>query len=217
MSGMPTLLSNARLQLPKDDAEAQQRIQHLIDFTRNDAEFAEAEISDDMRRVRSHHAVATWAAVETTIEHTLVNHVRQVPDADKLILAHMPAVKSRSIKTSTMRGAMSTVRAWESELSQTETMERQLEMLRAFSLNISLEGDNSRALSEMAGLRDVILHNAGLIDPQFLKRCPWRSDSAGDRVAINFVTMESYFDAASDFAEKLMKAVVSSPYMEVGS
>jgi hypothetical protein len=212
-SGTPSLLSALRHRISSDDKEVQEAIQRLIYFTKNDAEFAKEEISDNFRRVRSHHLVAIWSAVETTIEHMLVNHIRMVPDADKIISAHVPTIKPRQIKRITIREANRTIRAWEGELSHIkELMEKQLEMLRVFGINITLDPSISRSLSEMSGLRNVIVHNAGLIDQPFLDNCPWRSDTVGDRVIIDQMSMTRWFDAAIDFAKKLTAATVSSTY-----
>jgi hypothetical protein len=217
MSEIPILLSFIQNMLQESNVEIEGNIRRLINQSQSYAEFAETEVSDGMQRTSSHHAVAVWAAIETTIEHTLVNHVCQVPNAIDLILSHAPSLKPRNLRTARSDGAKLVIRAWESQLPQQETMERLLEMLRVFGLNITLEGSNSRILSEMAGLRDVILHNAGIADRKFLDRCPWRLDRVGGRVTVNRGTMSLYVDAAIDFAKKLLNAVLGSPYLQMAN
>jgi hypothetical protein len=47
------------------------------------------------------------------------------------------------------------------------TMKRQLLMLQAFGLHIALKPGNEQLLSELAGLRNVILHREGVVDQRF--------------------------------------------------
>lgn len=214
MVGLPNILVAAAHQIPQDNAKAQANMRKLIDHSHVNSGFAEQEQKTDFQRIRSHQAVAVWAAVETSIEHLLVNLIRRLPDAEALILAHTPNAKLKPDRMkASVQGAKSAIQRWEPLLPATETMERQVAMLGALQLSVSLAEGNSRTLSEMAGLRDVILHNAGIFDQRFRERCPWRTEVVGAQVTFDRSSMLRYYDAAHDFALALMRAVIKSPYM----
>lgn len=214
MVGLPTILAAATRQIPADNTKAQANMRALIEQSHVNSGFAEQEQKTGFQRIRSHQAVAAWAAVETSIEHLLVNLIRRLPDAERLILAHTPNAKLKPDRMkASVQGAKSAIQQWERLLFATETMERQIAMLSAFQLNVSLLEGSSRMLSEMAGLRDVILHNAGIFDQRFRERCPWRSEAVGAHVAFDRTSMTRYYDAAHDFALALIRAIIASPYM----
>lgn len=214
MVSLPTILAAASQQIPADNVRAQVNMRKLAERSQVNSGFAEQEQKTDFQRIRSHQAVAAWAAVETSIEHLLVNLIRRVPDAEALILAHAPGTKLKSDRmTESVQDAKFAIKAWERRLDETETMARQIDMLRAFRLQVVVSEGSSRTLSEMAGLRDVILHNAGIFDQRFRERCPWRPEPVGGRVTFDREAMIRYYGATYEFALALMGAVSTSPYI----
>lgn len=94
-------------------------------------------------------------------------------------------------------------------------MGRQLLMLQALGLHIEFSPGNEQLLSELAELRNVILHRGGIVDQRFKDKCPWRPDKIGDRVRVSYELMKRYFEGAGDFAVKLIGAVAKSPYVYI--
>ena len=87
-------------------------------------------------------------------------------------------------------------------------------MLGAFGLKITLDENKQKLLSELSELRNVILHHGGFVDQKFKEKCPWRNEMVGDRINIDSELLGLYFDAASEFAKKLMQEAAKSSYIK---
>ena len=211
----PILLAVAREQVPNPTPQTKDVWQQLINMSAGDFGFAEKEAANGFNTLFSHAAVGTWGAIETSIENTLLNHIRKVPDVETLIRANAPALKDKDLRRGLEGGASEALlKRWEGSLPDSlTTMGRQIFILGAFGLHIALEPSNEQLLSELAELRNVILHRGGVIDRRFKNKCPWRSDKVGDRVLVSYELMRRYFEVAGDFAVKLIGAVVKSPYI----
>jgi hypothetical protein len=209
------LLAVAREQIPNPTAQIKDTWQQLINLSAGDFGFAEKEAATGFNTLFSHAAVGTWGAIETSVENTLLNHIRKVPDVESVIRANAPALKDKDLRRGLERGAPEILlKRWEGSLPDTlTTMGRQLLMLQAFGLHIALNSTDEQLLSELAELRNVILHRGGIVDHRFKAKCPWQSDMIGDRVHVSYELMGRYFEGAGQFAVKLIGAVVKSPYI----
>jgi hypothetical protein len=211
----PTYLSFTQAHLPADRSETQAAIMRLMQFAKTDAAFAAEEIKNEFNTVLSHHAVAIWAAVESTIEQLLINHIRKAPDSKERILASHPAIKGERLKTTTERDARSTIRIWESSLTERSTIERAILMLNAFGVALQLDSNTKRQLTEMAEMRNVILHRRGRADQRLLEKCSWLRVKVGQEVRINPERLGGYIDASHKFAIELMGRLTKSPYIYI--
>jgi hypothetical protein len=213
----PILLAIAREQIPNPTDQTKDTFQKLINLSAGDFGFAEKEATTGFNTLFSHAAVGTWGAIETSIENTLLNHIRKVSDVETVIRANAPAMKDKDLRRGLEGGAPEILlKRWEGSLPNTlTTMRRQLLMLQAFGLHITLNPGNEQLLSELAELRNVILHRGGVVDQRFKDKCPWRSDKIGDRMRVSYELMRHYFEAAGDFAVKLIGTVVKSPYVYI--
>jgi hypothetical protein len=211
----PLLLAIAREQIPNPTDQTKDAWQQLINLSAGDFGFAEEEAATGFNTLFSHAAVGTWGAIETSIENTLLNHIRKVSDVETVIRTSAPTLKDKDLRRGLEGGAPGALlKRWEGLLPDTlTTMGRQLLMLQAFGLYISLKPGSEQLLSELAELRNVILHRGGVVDQRFKDKCPWRPDEIGDRMLVSHELMGSYFEAAGDFAVTLIGAVAKSPYI----
>jgi hypothetical protein len=67
-----------------------------------------------------------------------------------------------------------------------------------------------RALMELSATRDVIVHQLGRADDQFVRCCPWLNLKTGDAVRINNPKFFSYQKACSWYALELSFAGATS-------
>ena len=214
-AGLPSILTSAYRHIPESNQQAREGIQKLIEITSQNVAFAEEERDRSFQRIRTHHVVATWAAIETTVEHLLINLILRVDDAETRIRTLYPDIKLKfAQREASPVSAKRALQAWERQLNSKKPTERQVEMLKAFGLDVQLDDRSHRPLSELAALRNVIVHNAGFVDQRFLDACDWRLESVGDRIYYDTATMVAYFDAAIDFASKLSRAVMASDFMQ---
>ena len=215
--GTTILLAIAREQIPSPTDQIREAFQRAIDISAGDFGFAEKEAANGFNTLFSHAAVGTWGAIETSVENTLLNHIRKVPDVEARIRASAPELKDKDLRRGLEGGSAETLlKRWEGSLQDAATtMRRQLLMLKAFGLHIELNPDNEQLLSELAELRNVILHRGGVVDQRFKDKCPWRPDAIGDRVRVSYELMGRYFEAAGDFGVKSIGAAVKSPYVYI--
>ena len=66
--------------------------------------------------------------------------------------------------------------------------------------------DQRKILSEMAAIRNVIVHRAGNADARFVDLCPWLDHSVGDTVAVTPDTFSSYVSATSEYVISIVES-----------
>lgn len=59
-------------------------------------------------------------------------------------------------------------------------------------------------LFELGQIRNVIAHNAGHIDRQFLVSCPWHAGRVGDRVLVTTAMVDEFLHAGSAYLHAVM-------------
>lgn len=214
---MPTFLVLAQKALPPDQVHAHTAIKKLIAGAATDAAFAADEIANGFNTIFSHHAVAMWGAVETTIEQTLVSHIRKLPDAAAVVAGSASSLNTGKLRTTTEREAKATIKMWEQAIKIDSAMGRSVKMLKAFDINISLSSDLSRELDEMSEIRNIIVHRAGFADERFMKKCPWTKSKAGDFLTVDRARLDRYISATHKFAVALVGGAVKSKHIEIKS
>jgi hypothetical protein len=96
----------------------------LLDLSRRDNSFAKEEIENGFNTIGSHHAITTCAAIETTIERTLVNLILKVPSSSEIIAKKSPNLNVKKIRTSSLEEAKRTIRIWEVSLPHSNSIDR---------------------------------------------------------------------------------------------
>jgi hypothetical protein len=92
--------------------------------------------------------------------------------------------------------------------------ERQLEV-RGYGGVVPLEV--RRALMQLSATRDVIVHQLGRVDEQFVQCCPWLNLKIGDAVRISNRTFVSYQAASSWYAIELSRRALEAGEVEIPS
>jgi hypothetical protein len=210
---MPLLLEAVRSYAPNAPKKS---FQQMIDLCGQDIPFAKKEQDSGFATIFSHSAVTTWGAIETTIEHILVNHLSRVDGADRLVRESAPNLRDRTLRFTTVREVRTAIRQWEGALPTelSSAVDRAIHMLKAFSIELALGADDVRNLSELAEIRNVLLHQAGSADQRFVDKCPWYRAKVGDKLCVTYEMMQRYFDAAGAFSKALWGSIVKSPYIQ---
>jgi hypothetical protein len=79
-------------------------------------------------------------------------------------------------------------------------------LLKPFGIRPQVAEDQRRDLSELAAVRNVIVHRAGIADARLLQLCPWLKLKVGDPVVVGRETFLRYVDAASSYAASLIES-----------
>lgn len=84
-------------------------------------------------------------------------------------------------------------------------------LLKPLGIIPDISADDHRILNELAAVRNVIVHKAGIADARILKLCPWLGVSLGDNVTIGHEAFIKYVTVASHFAASVIEAAQKVP------
>src|SRR5215208_1114547 len=116
------LLAKAKAQFPNADQAMKSAFQKVIDISKADVGFVQKEEATGYNRLFSHAAVATWGAIESSIENTLLIHIRRIPNAQDLIRSNAPLLKERDLRRAFQGDEPAVIlRPWESSLKDIPT------------------------------------------------------------------------------------------------
>ena len=79
-------------------------------------------------------------------------------------------------------------------------------LLKPFNIDPRLDDKLRRDLNEMAAVRNVIVHRAGIVDDRLLKLCPWLTYKLNDPVRVRRTDVIRYLDASSNYAASLIES-----------
>ena len=191
--------------------------QSFIDFARMTEEpvaIARERESDGLRTLHSNLCVSFWAAIETTVEEILINHLLQFEEAPTKAAAQ---AAPRKLPNGTDReGARDFVRAWEKALGQAgfiNVIKRLSLMLRAFDLVVDLHEEHQRRLTELSEFRNLAVHRRGVIDSRYLAKVPWCTLPVGTPFPLDPATVTTIYEASTTFALGLTVQLLRSPWV----
>lgn len=178
----------------------------------SDSAFAAQEAKTGFKTICTHSAVAIWAAIETAIEQTLLNHIRTLPDSKAMMAAIAPSLSTDKLQTSSEADLRKLLRRWEGALDEPDSIQRAVHMLAAMKLKMSLPEEVRRCLAEMGEVRNAVLHRGGVVDEWFVLKCPWVGLRLGDALVVDEAKLEAFIDAAHKFSVALIGACAASPF-----
>lgn len=213
ISQMEWVLPIVREKVRPDDEKGRKAIESWMEVAATDAPFANDEYEAGCPKTYAHHLGSLWGAIESALEQLLVNHLLFVPSAAGLVAVAPRGLTRSKIKAGDEDEARATVRRWGSTLQSATALAGPLEMLARFSFRVEAPDDVVRQVNELAELRNVILHRAGVVDARFVKKCPGAPWAQGETVRLNETATRGYFDAAGEFALALVTAATKSPHV----
>lgn len=87
-------------------------------------------------------------------------------------------------------------------------------VLEVLGIAPRLNADERKSLSELAAVRNVIVHRASVADQRLLDLCPWLPWRVGEPVKVSKTLFLSYVDAASHYAANIIQAAERSVQRE---
>jgi hypothetical protein len=208
----PWLFRAAIKGLPPGSKSSLLALTRLMNRAQSDSAFAAEEAKNGFRTICAHSAVAIWAAIETAIEQTLLNHIRQVPDSKAMMAAIAPSLKVDKLQTSSEADVRKLLRRWEGALDESDSARRAIQMLAAMKLQLALPEETRRCLTEMGEVRNALLHRGGVVDDWFVSKCHWLGLKPGDALIVDEAKLEAFIDAAHKFSVALIGACAASPF-----
>lgn len=172
-------------------------------------DIAAKETADDLPILHSAASVLIWGALEAAFRDFLIRWLVSHPSAR--VLPEFSNVRVRITEYESLEGEdrmRYLVGMLERELAATlKPGAGRFEcLLKPFGIQPQISDEQRRDLSELAAVRNVIVHQAGIADERLVKLCPWLQIKVGDPVVIGRETFLRYMNATGSFAAALVKA-----------
>ena len=193
----------ARLtQVLKKPAEAVERAREIEDL-------AQAEVQADLPLLHSAASVLIWGALESAFRDFLVRWLVTHPSC--LTVPDLNRIRVRVAEYENFSGENRMrflVGVLERELGATlkPGVGRFACLLKPFGIVPATSDDVRRDLNELAAVRNVIVHRAGIADGRLINLRPWLGLKAGDSVTVGHTAFERYIHAASEYAASIIDA-----------
>ena len=175
---------------------------------RERAEFAKSEVEAGFPVLHSHTVVAIWGALEALVQDLVTTWLENVPD----IMTKEPfsSVKIRLGEFERLEadGRLEYIVKQLSEdlrVSFKPGVARFEAQLGSVGLSGHLDDQLKRDLYELHQARNVIVHKAGLVDRQFVDRCPWMSLQPGEQLLITHAEYRKYSLVVRSYMNILMR------------
>ena len=165
------------------------------------------EVNEDLPMLHSAASVLLWGALEAAFRDFLVRWFVMYPTA-RLV----PELKNVRVRVTEYE-----------ELEREDRMrylvnllERELGaalrpgvgrfdcLLKPIGVRPKVADSVRRDLNELAAVRNVIVHCAGIADARLVELCPWLELNSGDAVVIGCKEFESYVAATSTYAAEII-------------
>jgi hypothetical protein len=174
-----------------------------VEELRGIEELALAEAQADFPLLHSAATVLLWGALEAAIRDSLVRWLGQFPEARQV--PELNAVRVRVAEYESLDGEdrmRYILGALERELgaSLKPGPGRFDCLLKPFGIDPRIEDIDRRSLSELAAVRNVLVHRAGRADRRFVELCPWMNLKEGAVIQISHDAFAKYVRAAAEYA-----------------
>lgn len=176
-------------------------------------DLAAREVASDMPLIHSSAAVLIWGALEAAFRDFLVRWLATYPSAR--LVPEFSNIRVRLTEYESFSGEDKMrylVGILERELAAAlkPGVGRFECLLKPFGIHPNITPEQRRDISELAAVRNVIVHRAGIADTRFLELCPWLNQKLETPVVVGRETFLRYVDATSKYAASLIESARSA-------
>jgi hypothetical protein len=174
------------------------------------AELAKEEVANRYPLLFAHTLVAVWGAVDALIDDVLVTWFLNEPqllNKEDLSGIRVPLGKYESLDKKERMGLLVDELKRKKEARFKPGVAGFEELLGVIDLAGSLDAEMKRTLVEVRAVRNVLVHNAGVVDRRLVESCPWESWKIGGKVAMPVERYGRYHQAVNDYILTLINRV----------
>lgn len=171
-------------------------------------------------QVHTHGLVASWAAIEASVEDTVHLILTKDPDAVDLVARKTSLRRARKLRFPLRdidrqwlyQDLSSWSRRRSNDHSRRSVGEGWTRLLGLFEVKLEIPDGHAEDLAEINALRNCILHRNGEIDHRAAQEAPALTHLVGTRVEIGIDNYKRFYEAMSGFALALLNAVLKCKY-----
>lgn len=188
-------------------AESAKLLSTVTRMSEGDSKFAKTEIDNGCQATSKHTSISLWAAIENMVEDILTAYLMVDRNNVDSICAKYD-IKLRSALTEEKHYRNFISQRWESATKHNSVGARYITQLSDVGINILLDQKSESVLQELSSGRDVLMHNAGLIDQRFVDKCHWLGLRVGDKFVPKRDDVKRYFEHCSSITKSIHAIVI---------
>lgn len=172
-------------------------------------DLAAGEVAADLPLIHSSASVLMWGALEAAFRDFLVRWLVTYPSAR--LVQEFNNIRVRLTEYESFSG--------EDKMRYLlGILERELAaalkpgvgrfecLLKPFGIHPNITTQERRDICELAAIRNVIVHRAGIADARLLELCPWLNQQIGNPVLVGREAFLRYVEATSNYAASLIES-----------
>lgn len=178
------------------------------------SEIAKKEIKNDYSFIHGQWSILLYVNLEALVKKIVINNLK---NTDYLHLKEFEKMKLETFDNLEAEYKYDSIyRKYELKITSGLNYghERFLTILKPFGYCWESSEQSVRKLSELAQVRNILLHKNGHSDKMIVERCPWLDLKYGQKIIITREMFLDYLKAVKDFVMKL-KSVIDTKYTKV--
>ena len=182
---------------------------HELDFT----PFIENEIKNDFPINCSHSIIAIWSALEQFVNDCAIYFMINFPDI--LTNSSLARIKVRiadyeKLDDYSKMEYILRVANYDTRYG----IDRFEEIFQQLNISDKIDNTLRNQLVELCQIRNVLVHNGGIVDNKFLDSCAWNTDyQKGDKLQLKFEVYMEYAFASESYVDVIEKRIMGKSKM----
>ena len=188
------------LDSPEEEEQRRQEYSERLEHAKEDAEFANKELTTGFPLLHAHTLVGLWGALEAAVQDCVLGMLLNEPDllrAERFAKCRIPLAEFELLdKEERIRLLIEEVSRQAQPTRGAGAFEA---ILGLVDLGGSIDQQTKKTLWEMYHIRNVIVHRASLADRRLMESCPWLNLKVNNSVTISHDAHRRYYDAAGEY------------------
>lgn len=95
-------------------------------------------------------------------------------------------------------------------------VKKYLSMLEVFSIKPAINKKVEKDITELIGIRNVLVHCGGFVDSQFIQLCPWYKCELRQQIKVNEEQFTRYHNSMFSLIYEVLKSLKETPFIDDG-
>jgi len=187
----------------------------LTRMSEGDSKFARTEIDNGYQATSKHISIDLWAAIENMVEDILTVYlVHDECAVTSICNKYKLKQPSALVEEKHYRNFIS--QKWEYATNHNNVAARYAEQLRETGIDVSVDSNTQRVLQELSSGRDILMHNAGVVDQRFVDKCPWLGLQLGGKFSPKRDDVKRYIEHCTALTKEIHNAVLKIRNTQTG-